>query len=112
MNLSAAWEIQEVSKMNFIVLEEEKLNAIIDKIEAVQKTLLQQESMGSSQKQWLTVKQAADYLNVTTRSIYNYKDRGLIAFSVSGGKLLFCREDLQNYLMERRIEAVRHINGR
>jgi excisionase family DNA binding protein len=98
--------------MNFIVLEEEKLNAIIDKIEAVQKTLLQQESMGSSQKQWLTVKQAADYLNVTTRSLYNYKDRGLIAFSVSGGKLLFRKVDLERYLVEHRVEALTHRNGR
>ncbi len=98
--------------MNFIVIDEEKMNAIIEKIDCVQKTLTKQENSRSPQKQWLTTKEAADFLNVTTRSIQNYRDRGLLSYSTFGGKILFFFDDLQNFLLEHRIGSITKRKGR
>ena len=48
----------------------------------------------------LTVSEAADYLRLKTSTIYHYVHHNKIAFYKVGSRVLFKREDLDNYLNE------------
>lgn len=81
------------------------MDEIIRKIDAVQKTLSNQESDKTIKKKWLTVKEAADFLSVTTRTMQNYRDRGKIPFTNFGGKILFLQDHLQEFLVKHMINV-------
>jgi len=90
--------------MNLQIISEEKLNEIILKIDTIQKMLSEMENGKTIQKEWLTVKEASDFLSVTTRSMQNYRDKGLIPFTDFGGKILFHQKELQDFLMKNRVD--------
>jgi len=48
---------------------------------------------------WLTSKEAAKVLGVTTRTLQTYRDMGMIPFSQFGREVRFKAEDLQEFLM-------------
>ena len=49
----------------------------------------------------MTIKDAADELRVSTRSVYNYVDRGLLpAHCIAGHLLRIRREDFEKFLGE------------
>ena len=93
-------------------IETEKLTEILSKIDSILKSLSKIEKMDLSQNEWLNTQEASEFLSVTTRSLFNYKERGMIPYSISGGKLLFRKVDLEKYLIEHRVEAISHKNGR
>ena len=81
-------------------------------MDSILKSLSKIEKMDLSQNEWLNTQEASEFLRVTTRSLFNYKERGFIPYSISGGKLLFRKVDLEKYLIEHRVEAISHKNGR
>lgn len=93
-------------------IETEKLTEILSKIDSIVLLLTKIEQMDFSKNEWLNTQEASEFLKVTPRSLHNYKERGLIPFSISRGKLLFRKIDLEKYLMEHRVEAISHKNGR
>lgn len=48
---------------------------------------------------WLNTKQVAQAIGVTTRTIQNYRDQGMIPFSQIGRVIRYREEDVQEFLM-------------
>lgn len=53
---------------------------------------------GADGREWLTVKEACEYLKVSKSTMQKYRREGIIPFSQHGRKILFKLEDLQNFL--------------
>jgi len=102
----------EKIKMILNEFETEKLSEMLTKIDSILQSLSKIEKMDLTQNEWLNTQEASEFLRVTPRSLFNYKERGLIPFSISGGKLLFRKEDLQRYLMENRVGSTTNNNRR
>lgn len=47
---------------------------------------------------WLSTKEAAAFLQVTTRTMQNYRDEGKIPFSQVGSKIYYKESDLEDFL--------------
>jgi len=100
--------------MKVVQLEEEKMNELIGKIDNVEQKISKLENLKATQKKWLTVKEAADYLSVTPRTMFNYMSRGRIPYSNFGGKVLFLQDHLSEFLQKHMINVrgYRNINER
>jgi excisionase family DNA binding protein len=57
-------------------------------------------------KQWINTEEAAQFLGVTTRTIANYRERGLIPFAQVGRVIRYRREDLNRFLMEHYVKPL------
>jgi excisionase family DNA binding protein len=60
---------------------------------------------------WLTTKQAALILGVTTRTLQTYRDQGDIPFSQFGREIRFRAEDIQDFLMAHYVKLSGRIGG-
>jgi len=82
-------------ELNLPILDEIKnrLEVIDSKLESIQKSR-------SLSGVWLTTKEAAKALQVTPRTLQNYRDRGEIPFTQFGREIRFRAEDIQAFLLE------------
>ena len=55
-------------------------------------------------EQWINTEAAADFLGVTTRTIANYRGRGMIPFSQVGRIIRYRLDDLHVFLMEHYVQ--------
>ncbi len=49
---------------------------------------------------WLDTKEVAKLMRVTTRTIQNYRDQGMLPFSQIGRVIRYRAQDVQDFLME------------
>ncbi len=56
-------------------------------------------------KVYLSTKQAADYLMLSTRTLQTIRDRKLITFSMLGRKIYYTQSDLDTYVAKGRINS-------
>ena len=63
--------------------------------------------ISSQSKTWLTVDEVADYLGLTTNTVYQYVSQGRIPFNKlpNGRKLLFNRQELDRWIVSGRQET-------
>ena len=61
-----------------------------------------------SEELWLNTKEAAQFLGVTTRTIANYRERGMIPFAQVGRIIRYRKEDLDDFLMEHYVQTSNH----
>ncbi|MHA1748711.1 MAG: helix-turn-helix domain-containing protein [Promethearchaeota archaeon] len=79
--------------LNLPILDEIKsrLEVIDSKLESIQKSK-------SSNKDWLTNQEAAKILDVTLRTLQNYRDKGILPFSQVGSKIYYKVADIKKHL--------------
>jgi excisionase family DNA binding protein len=53
---------------------------------------------------WLNTKEVAKALGVTTRTVQNYRDQGMLPFSQIGRVIRYRDEDVQDFLMTHYVE--------
>lgn len=75
----------------------------LENIESVLDSISNLKSQPS--QEWLTSKQAALVLGVTTRTLQTYRDQGDIPFTQFGREVRFRAEDLQNFLMSHYVKS-------
>ncbi len=51
-----------------------------------------------SEDKYLNTKQAAEYLQLSTKTIQRKRDQGLLKYYQDGKIIRYCKEDLDNYL--------------
>lgn len=61
----------------------------------------------SFQKNWLSTEEVMEMMNVSRRTVQNYRDEGKISYSQDGRKILYPRESIEKYLRENMIKAYR-----
>ena len=86
-------------------LELSEIEMMIGKMNEIQKDLEKnkkrfEDNPSKVAPKLLTVKEAAEYLRVTTTTIHNLKNSGKIKFRKIGGSIRFTYEDLKVYFFE------------
>jgi len=89
-----------INELDFNVKKfNETLSAILGKVEAIENKLGNERN----EDKWLSTGEAAAELNVSERTIMNYKSAGIIPYSKVGGRLYYKRSDLEKVLENGRI---------
>lgn len=89
--------------MEIFFITENEWVQVSRRVESIFKILSEKVDIKESEQEWLDVKKACAYLKVTPRCLQNYRDKGVIPFSKIGGKILYRKNDLNEYLLENRI---------
>ena len=89
-----------------ITLSDELLDVLTQAIkEAIKEELPQYQN--SFQKDWLSTEEVMEMLNVSRRTIQNYRDEGKISYFQQGRKILYPREGIEEFLRKNMIKAYR-----
>lgn len=81
-----------------ILIEEERFNELLLKVEKIEKFLGSQIETSEPKSGWVTNELACKLLNVTPRTMQNYRDNGIISFSKVGSKIYYKQSDLNSHL--------------
>ncbi len=57
-----------------------------------------------NQKRWMTVNEAAEYLGLTTKAVYNRVHMRRIPYTKLGGSLRFDKEAIENWLANNSVQ--------
>jgi excisionase family DNA binding protein len=73
----------------------------------------EQRSKHNRQKQelfnlWLDTKQVAQLIGVTTRTIQNYRDQGMLPFSQIGRVIRYRASDIQDFLLAHYVQPSKY----
>jgi len=89
-----------------ITLNDELLDALTQAIkEAVKEELPKYQN--SFQKDWLSTEEVMEMLDVSRRTIQNYRDEGKISYFQKERKILYPREGIKEFLRKNMTEAYR-----
>lgn len=89
-----------------ITFSDELLNEFTKAIkEAVKEELPKYQN--SFQKDWLSTEEVMEMLNVSRRTIQNYRDEGKIPYTQSGRKILYPLDGVEEFLRKNMIKAYR-----
>ena len=81
-----------ISQNNFVEIAD-KINAIYDKI------ISKEDANDSNTNEWLTGPEVLKLLNVSSRTLQNYRDYGKVGFSVIGRrKIYYLRSSVEKLL--------------
>ena len=88
-------------------------NQILQIQQTLSKLSTQLEKMNSqpNPNSWLTSVEACKFLHVTNRCLQNWRDKGILSFSKTGGKILYKFSDLEE-LLTRNYQPAFNKNGR
>lgn len=83
-----------------LIIDEQKFDKLIRKIESVQRKLEQLEIDNSSphKRKWVSGEFACEYLNVSSRKLQQLRSEGRISFSKTGRKIYYKITDLDEYI--------------
>jgi excisionase family DNA binding protein len=87
------------------------VDEILHKLEVIDGRILLMLNEGSQNNVWLTSKEAAKALRVTTRTLQSYRDQGLIPFTQFGREVRYRAEDVQFFLMDHYIKTRKQEGG-
>jgi excisionase family DNA binding protein len=86
--------------LNLVQIPKEELESLIRK--TVSEELLKHVLKGNeSEKKNLTIREAAEYLNLSYHTLYTYTRKGGIPFHKPGKNIIFKRVELDKWISER-----------
>lgn len=89
-----------------ISLNEDLLRKVTEAIkEAIKEELPSYQD--SFRKDWLSTEEVMEMLNVSRRTVQNYRDEGKIPYTQNGRKILYPREGIEEFLRKNMIKAYR-----
>ena len=90
-------------KMNFIVLEEQKLNQLFADLSEI-KTAVKAQKEESLVNQWIQSETARKMLGVCRKTWQDYRDKKVIPFSQFGRKIFIRKDDLESFMQKHYIK--------
>ena len=96
---------------NFILTPFDGVSKIENMLEEINNKLSNIDSQKSKQN-WISNKGACEFLGVTTRTMQNYRDKGIISFSQVGSKIYYKASDLEKHLEDHYVPAFMASKGR
>lgn len=90
--------------MEVLNVDARHVSSLASKIEALQKQV-QNLKVRSEEKKlspWLDAQEVCLLLNISTRTLQNYRDKGLLAYSLVGGKCYYRPEDVELFILQNR----------
>jgi hypothetical protein len=88
--------------MNFIVIEESKVNQLFTDLAEI-KTALKNQKEEDLINQWIQSESARKMLGVCRKTWQDYRDKKVIPFSQFGRKIFIKRADLEAFMIKHRI---------
>ena len=79
-------------------IDSDSYEELLHKIEQLGEKLSTIAGDKTGQKKWLTNKEVCEILSVTAKTLQNYRDKGVIAFSKIGSKIYYKQSDLNALL--------------
>ena len=89
--------------MDLITLKDEKYISFLCKIEEMENAvskLLENPNNSSSGEKYLTDRELSKLLNISRRTLQQYRTQGKIPYYMIGGKILYRESDIENILKE------------
>ncbi len=83
------------------------LQEILDKLEGIDNKIDSVLNKKPDIEIWLTTKEAAQALQVTTRTLQSYRDQGIIPFSQFRREIRYRQSDIQDFLFDHYIKGRR-----
>jgi len=80
------------------LIDAESYKELLNKIQEINQKLTAIQKPETTKNQWLTNEEACKKLNVSSRTMQNYRDKGVLGFSQYAGKLYYRNEDLEEHL--------------
>ena len=102
--------------MELVVLTSDQLKKLIDKAvrraveDALDKVLAQLEKQGG-RKEWMTNREAMEYLGLSKTTLQRYRASGLLPYSKVGGSIYFRRSDINELLEDNRVDGAARSQG-
>ena len=90
--------------MKGFLLNEDEFQTILQEFQEIKSLLKQTQKNQAQNGKLLNVKEVAQILNVTTRTLQTWRDQNLISFIQIGGKVLFRTKDVDDFLMSYHIK--------
>ena len=83
---------------NILIIKKDDLQKLVEELvkHLEESEIIKQN--GSETKEWLTNKEVCEFLSVNTRTLQNYRDRGILSFSKHGSKIYYKQSDLEAHL--------------
>lgn len=80
-----------------MIMSDKDYNRIIDRINKVSQELLKyvEQTCNPMKEKWLDNADACRLLKVSSRSMQNYRDKGILPFSSIGGKIYYKASDIE-----------------
>ncbi len=91
--------------MQAILINEEAFINLLKEIQEMKALLKSLQKDQAQNDRWLNTNEAAKILDVTTRTLQNYRDSRKISFSQVGSKIYYRFLDLEKFLMDHHIKA-------
>ena len=88
--------------MNFIVIEECKVNQLFTDLAEI-KTALKDQNEKNLVNQWIQSETARKMLGVCRKTWQDYRDKKVIPFSQFGRKIFVKKSDLDSFMIKHRI---------
>ena len=88
--------------MEIMVLSKEEFASIHSKLDKILSELetLNKHGLSQLKGKWLDGADVLELLHVSTRTLQNWRDNGLIKFSKIGAKIYYRADDVESFLME------------
>ena len=89
------------------VLTKEDLNQVMELLNS--KIARLEELMSSEnqhKKEWLTEKEARDFLGIGRTTLQNYRKDGVLSFSQVGAKIYYRRDDLEKHIQDHYVNKI------
>jgi excisionase family DNA binding protein len=84
--------------MTVELVSKDDLSDLERRVLSQMKALLEQNIICPAPKEWLTIEEACEYLQVSKSTIQNYRRNGVLGFSQINSKIYFRRSDLLAHL--------------
>jgi excisionase family DNA binding protein len=91
--------------MTIELVSKDDLSDLEHRVLSQMKALLEQNIICPALKEWLTIEEACEYLQVSKSTIQNYRRKGILGFSQIGSKIYFKRAELVAHIERHYVAA-------
>jgi hypothetical protein len=84
--------------MEVSILSTEKIDDILKRLENIEKTLLLKNSKSSLTDEIINNSQLLKLLNISSKTAYNLRMQGKIAYSIVANKIIYKISDVEKYI--------------
>ena len=91
--------------MNLTILTTQDIEPLVKKLDCMLSLLKARPSNGDEIGMVYSNKQLANRLNISTKTLQNYRDKRLIEFSQVGRKIIYTKDQVQRFLERHRIKS-------
>ena len=99
--------------MEVITIETSAYQSIIEKIENLERQFneLEEKARNPFKDKWLDIEGVCVLLNVSKRTLQFWRDKKWLAHTIIGKKVYYRASDIEKFLMNHRIEAIKKKGG-